>query len=256
MADTTKFSHERSIHDAQTDQDWADLLAPTRRGFLLAAGAAAVGSATAVETAQGATKTAASAAPLTPAAAAFRSLNGELTPYVSPPNRAVSEWGDHTLEQPTVRPAGLWPGTQSGLPLKPRAYTQIKSYHAHFYFDYDTYEKAALIRRWAGERFPVELGDWNLAPRGPHVTPSFYFGFTNDLLPVVIPWLQLNSLGLTILVHPNTDDPRADHLYYTLWVNRSQPVNAYEMKAPRDDGGNVRVEQIVPNVIPTVKLET
>ena len=67
--------------------------------------------------------------------------------------------------------------------------------------------------------------------------------------------MQLNSLGLTILLHPNTDDPRADHLYYTLWVNRSQPVNAYGMKAPRDKAGNVRIEKILPNVTPTVKLE-
>lgn len=111
-----------------------------------------------------------------------------------------------------MRPAGPWPGTQSGLPLKPRAYTGIKSYRAHFYFDYDSYEKAALIRRRVGERFPVELGDWNLAPRGPHVMPSSYFGFTNDLLSIVVRWLQLNSLGLTILVHANTDDPRAHHL--------------------------------------------
>jgi DOPA 4,5-dioxygenase len=67
--------------------------------------------------------------------------------------------------------------------------------------------------------------------------------------------VQLNSLGLTILLHPNTDDPRADHLYYTLWVNRSQPVNAYGMSAPRDKNGNVRIEKILPNVTPTVKLE-
>ena len=117
------------------------------------------------------------------------------------------------------------------------------------------WRRVISARRWAGERFPVEMGDWNLQPRGPHVTPSFYFGFTNDLLTVLIPWLQLNSLGLTTLVHPNTDDPRADHLYYTLWVNRSQPVNAYNMKAPRDKEGNVQIEKILPNVTPTVKLE-
>jgi DOPA 4,5-dioxygenase len=81
-----------------------------------------------------------------------------------------------------------------------------------------------LLRRWVAERFDVELGDWNLKPRGPHVTPSFYFGFQNELLPVVIPWLQLNSLGLTILIHPNSDNARSDHLYYALWVNRSQPL--------------------------------
>lgn len=87
------------------------------------------------------------------------------------------------------------------------------------------------------------------------MTPSFYFGFTNDHLTVIVPWLQLNSLGLTTLVHPNTDDPRADHLCYTLWVNRSQPVNAYNMKIPRDKDGKALVEKILPNVRPKVKLE-
>jgi DOPA 4,5-dioxygenase len=86
------------------------------------------------------------------------------------------------------------------------------------------------------------------------VTPSFYFGFTNDLLPVIVPWLQLNSLGLTILLHPNTEDPRADHLHYALWVNRSQPVNAFGMKKP--GAGEPAVEQIYPNTKPSVKVET
>ncbi len=99
----------------------------------------------------------------------------------------------------------------------------------------------------------VELGNWNVGPRGPHVTPSFYFGFTVDLLPVIVPWLQLNSLGLTILLHPNTEDPRADHLYYALWVNRSQPVNAYDMKKPGPN--EPPVELIFPNTRPTVPLE-
>lgn len=104
------------------------------------------------------------------------------------------------------------------------------------------------------ERFHVELGNWNREPRGPHVTPSFYFGFTNDLLPVIVPWLQLNSLGLTILLHPNTEDPRADHLHYALWVNRAQPVDAYRMQKPGP--GEPAVEQIHPNTRPSVRLET
>jgi len=101
----------------------------------------------------------------------------------------------------------------------------------------------------------VELGNWNAEPRGPHVTPSFYFGFGTDLQPLILPWLQLNSLGLTILVHPNTDDPRADHLHYALWVNRSQPVNAYSMKKPDLAAGEPAVEQIYPNTRPTVAIE-
>lgn len=241
--------NERIVKNSEVDQQWADWLSPARRSFLFGLGAAALGL-TLGESAE-----AEDAAPArTGPAAAFDKLNGPINPYISN-DVGVSEWGYDTLKQPTAKPKGLWPGTENGLPDKPRAFTDIKSYHAHFYFDQDSYEKAALIRRWAGERFPVEMGDWNMQPRGPHTTPSFYFGFTNNLLPVVIPWVQLNSLGLTILLHPNTEDPRADHLYYTLWVNRSQPVNAYSMKAPRDKEGRPLVEKILPNVTPTVKLE-
>jgi aromatic ring-cleaving dioxygenase len=166
-----------------------------------------------------------------------------------------SPWGYDTDTEPTPRPHPFRPGETAGLPMKPRAFTDIKSYHAHIYFDEDSYEKAALIRKWVAERFKVELGNWNVEPRGPHVTPSFYFGFTPDLHPVILPWLQLNSLGLTILVHPNTDDPRADHLYYALWVNRSQPVNAYGMKKPDVAAGEPAVEQTYPNTRPTVAVE-
>lgn len=249
-------NRNRIVPNSELDQQWADWLSPARRSFLVGAGAAVIGTTLGVESAQATDLGVPASNPASTAAAAFHALNGDLKPVAYRPEPSVSEWGNETLMQPTSQPQGLWPGTANGLPSAPRSYTDIKSYHAHFYFDQDTYKKAALIRRWAGERFPVELGDWNLGPRGPHVTPSFYFGFTNDLLPVIIPWLQLNSLGLTILVHPNTNDPRADHLYYTLWVNRSQPVNAYEMKPPRDKSGEVLVEQIVPNVVPTVKLET
>lgn len=164
-----------------------------------------------------------------------------------------SPWGYETYKEPTPAPLSLRPGEQQ-LPTQPRKYTDIKSYHAHIYFDEDSYAKAALLRRWVAERFQVELGNWNREPRGPHVTPSFYFGFTNDLLAVIVPWLQLNSLGLTILLHPNTEDPRADHLHYALWINRAQPVNAYGMKKP--GAGEPAVEQIYPNTKPTVPLES
>lgn len=243
--------NERIVKNTEIDQQWADWLAPTRRSFLFSAGAAVVGLTLGDDARADASESAPAASG---PAAAFAALNGPISPHVSA-DTGVSPWGQETLKQPAVQPKGLWPGTENGLPAKPRAFTEIKSYHAHFYFDQDTHEKAALIRRWAGERFPVEMGDWNLEPRGPHTTPSFYFGFTNDLLPIVVPWLQLNSLGLTILLHPNTDDPRADHLYYTLWVNRSQPVNAYGMKAPRDQDDKVRIEKILPNVTPMIKLE-
>jgi aromatic ring-cleaving dioxygenase len=227
---------ERIIQNTEEDQVWADLLSPARRSFIVGAGLTAAGlTALSIE---GAGQDISAAD------------NLSFKPIVPPPDVGKSPWGYETYKEATSRPKSIRPGEENGLPKAPRPYTDIKSYHAHFYFDDDTYEKAALVRKWSIERFPVELGNWNLQPRGPHVTPSFYFGFTNDLLPIIVPWLQLNSLGLTILLHPNTSDPRADHLYYTLWVNRSQPVNAYSM--PKQ----ATVEKIFPNTKPQIKLET
>lgn len=240
-------SNEDSKRDDDTgsddDQAWADRLSPSRRQ-VLAAGLA-------VATLGGIS--AAAAGP--PEGSGAGAKDAPRKPPQNPaPTQAAgkSPWGYETYKEPTPAPVSVRPGEQK-LPTFPRKYTEIKSYHAHIYFDEDTHGKAALIRKWVAERFTVELGNWNLEPRGPHVTPSFYFGFTNDLLPVIVPWLQLNSLGLTILLHPNTEDPRADHLHYALWVNRSQPVNAYSMRKPGP--GEPAVEQIYTNTKPTVKVE-
>lgn len=180
-----------------------------------------------------------------------RAVDGVLAPIEGP---SESPWGNNTASQETTQPFPVRPDKEI-LPDHPRPYTAIKSYHAHIYFDEDNYKKAARIRHWVIERFPVELGDWNTEPRGPHVSPSFYFGFTTDLFPIVVPWLQLNSLGLTILIHPNTGDPRSDHLHYSLWVNRSQPVNAYSWRR-FEDGNEKDTEEVNPNIDPTVVLES
>jgi aromatic ring-cleaving dioxygenase len=232
-------SDDSERNDPHDDEAWAELLSPGRRELILRTGLTAAALVTA------GVSRAAHAAPGPTA----------MAPVPSPPGK--SPWGYETYREPTPRPPSVRAGEQAR-PSAPRAYTDVRSYHAHIYFDEDTFEKAALIRKWVADRFLVELGNWNVTPRGPHVTPSFYFGFTNDLvsvvISVVIPWLQLNSLGLTILLHPNTDDPRADHLHYALWVNRSQPVNAYDMRKPGP--GDPPVEPIFPNTRPTVKLES
>lgn len=161
----------------------------------------------------------------------------------------LSPWGARPKPPPDPLPRGV------DLPEAPRPYTEIESYHAHVYFNEDTAYRAARLRDWAIHRFRVELGEWNEGPRGPHTTPSFYFGFTADQVPTVIPWLMLNHLGLKILIHPNTDDPYADHLINALWIGETQPVNAFRMpRSATAAGGDI--ERIYPNTLPTVTLET
>jgi len=161
---------------------------------------------------------------------------------------SLSPWGPNPKGPPSPLPRGI------DLPVQPRAYTEISSYHAHIYFNEDTAYRAAQLRDWVIDRFQVELGEWNEGPRGPHTTPSFYFGFTNDLVPTVVPWLMLNHLGLKILIHPNTDDPYADHLINALWIGDTQPVNAFRMARSATAAGG-EIEQIHPNNRPTMALE-
>ncbi len=161
----------------------------------------------------------------------------------------LSPWGARPKGPPEPLPRGV------DLPEAPRPYTEISSYHAHVYFNEDTAYRAARLRDWVIHRFKVELGEWNEGPRGPHTTPSFYFGFTNDQVPTVIPWLMLNHLGLKILIHPNTDDPYADHLINALWIGDTQPVTGQRSaRSARAAGGDI--ERIHPNTLPTLPLET
>lgn len=183
------------------------------------------------------------------AAAASRPSQAAVAPAVQVGDEStLSPWGAHPKPPPQPLPRGV------DLPPAPRAYTEISSYHAHIYFNEDTAYRAAHLRDWVIHRFRVELGEWNEGPRGPHTTPSFYFGFSADQIPTVVPWLMLNHLGLKILVHPNTDDPYADHLINALWIGDTQPVNAFRMpRSATASGGDI--ERIHPNTLPTLPLE-
>lgn len=204
---------------------------PSKRAFLLAGGVAAA--------------SAAAAGAATPAAARA----GPDDPAPVWDESTLSPWGAPPKPPPEPLPRGVV------LPDDPRAWTEISSYHAHIYFDEDTAYRAAHLRDWVIRRFAVELGEWNEGPRGPHTTPSFYFGFGTEQAPTVIPWLMLNHLGLKILIHPNTDDPYADHLINALWIGDTQPVNAWRMpRSATAAGGDI--ERIYPNVIPTLPLES
>lgn len=165
---------DRHAPSHYVDRDWADHLSPSRRQVVLGLAAATFAGGAAVRASEATNAVAQDPVPAAPA--------------------GKSPWGYETYKEPTPAPVSVRPGEQV-LPTQPRKYTDIKSYHAHIYFDEDSHEKAALLRRWVAERFLVELGNWNREPRGPHVTPSFYFGFTNDLLPVIVPWLQSTASG-------------------------------------------------------------
>jgi aromatic ring-cleaving dioxygenase len=102
----------------------------------------------------------------------------------------------------------------------------IKDYHAHVYYDPASKDRAALLRRWVEERFAgqMRMGSWHDEEVGPHVQAMYQIAFPLELFPNLVPFLMLNRMGLTVLVHPQSGRPRDDHTINAMWLGQVLPV--------------------------------
>ncbi|MDI3306875.1 MAG: DOPA 4,5-dioxygenase family protein [Acetobacteraceae bacterium] len=118
----------------------------------------------------------------------------------------------------------------------PRNPTAITAYHAHVYYDpRTTRDRAALLRERLAAAFPdARLGRWHDQPVGPHPGAMYQVAFAADRLAVILPWLMLNRLGLTVLVHPETGDAYADHAEHAAWLGTVLPLRLDALLPSRD----------------------
>lgn len=127
---------------------------------------------------------------------------------------------------------------------------EIASYHAHVYFA-DERETAAgrRLRERLAERFAVRLGTFHERAVGPHDRPMFQIAFAPELFATLVPWLMLNHDGLSILVHPNTSNPKRDHVADRLWIGSALALEE-EVLRDHDDrpetAGEVNTSPTLP----------
>jgi len=131
----------------------------------------------------------------------------------------------------------------------PRHVAEIHSYHAHIYYDPATSRPAAeRLRAQIAERFTVQLGRWHDVTVGPHLRAMYQVAFAPETFALFVPWLMLNRAGLTILIHPNTDNPQDDHLQKALWLGEKLDLRGEILPDTLDDHGH---DAIVANTMPT-----
>ena len=100
-----------------------------------------------------------------------------------------------------------------------------KAYHAHVYFDASTQTHARQLCEEAGNRFGLKVGRFHEKPIGPHPLWSCQITFGKKHFDKLIPWLDTNRKGLTVLVHALTGDDYKDHTDYAYWLGESVKLN-------------------------------
>ncbi|CCD99480.1 DOPA 4,5-dioxygenase family protein [Bradyrhizobium sp. STM 3809] len=131
---------------------------------------------------------------------------------------------------------------------EPHRLSAIASFHAHVYYGQDTRAEAEQLRAWIGERFPVTLGRWHDALVGPHERSMYQVAFAVEVFPTLVPWLMLNHGRLSVLVHPNTTHPLADHTAHALWIG--EPLGIRGEKLPETAEAEL---PLAPNTTPSLQ---
>lgn len=91
-------------------------------------------------------------------------------------------------------------------------------YHAHVYFDQNTFEQARSICDRAGELFGVAVGRMHKKLVGPHPYWSCQLTFDAAQFDALIPWLDQHRQELNVLVHGLTENDLEDHTTHASWL--------------------------------------
>src|SRR5580700_6507775 len=102
--------------------------------------------------------------------------------------------------------------------------SRIKAYHAHIYYDAISRPRAATLREAVEQRFNVRMGRWHDVPVGPHPTSMYQIAFKPEVFPTLAPFVMLNRMGLTVLLHPESGRPRDDHTLNATWMGSVLPL--------------------------------
>lgn len=133
---------------------------------------------------------------------------------------------------------------------QPRRIAEIASFHAHVYFTPQQGRAARALREAVSARFAVRLGTWHERAVGPHSRAMFQIAFAPASFGSLVPWLMLNHGALSILVHPNSGNPRRDHVADALWIGAALPLDEEVLPEHEEEPEGVPAPNTVPRLDP------
>lgn len=122
-------------------------------------------------------------------------------------------------------------------------------YHAHVYYDGDTRAVAQRLHQELNDMLAsgalpnlVLVGKMHDKGVGPHPKPQYEVQFLASALPSIVPLLK--ATGLTVLVHPLTDDDLADHTTLADWIGEPLSLDVSVLDPPGQNKGMARFGKI------------
>jgi DOPA 4,5-dioxygenase len=107
----------------------------------------------------------------------------------------------------------------------------IHGYHAHVYYDANSFAQARDLAAAAIERFPaVKLGRLHEKPVGPHPDWSCQISFRPELFGDIVPWLAMHRGGLVFFIHPLSDNELLDHTERAIWLGGMRTLDTSMLK--------------------------
>ncbi|GGY48940.1 DOPA 4,5-dioxygenase [Bacterioplanes sanyensis] len=96
-----------------------------------------------------------------------------------------------------------------------------EDFHAHVYFDLEAIDTARQVNQQAMDQLPcARISTLREREVGPHTKPMFEVVFAAENREQVVQWLEQNRQGLSVLVHPVTDDDYHAHTDGALWLGQ------------------------------------
>lgn len=118
-------------------------------------------------------------------------------------------------------------------------------YHAHIYYALERRAEAEDLQhrlRKAKETGEVPqllfVGQLRDGKVGPHPIAQFEIHFRKESLPIILP--LIDNCGLTVLVHPLTDDDLADHTRLARWIGTPIELDLTTLDPPGTNQGIAR----------------